>query len=103
METSWFGLTEERFPNLEELIWVHGFGFDVHTKRLPNLRKMEAYQCPGNLYDFTRELYPALEEIILYRGEISGMNFLDKPEMKRLQLLGVKFRENNKSIWDRIN
>jgi len=103
METGYHWLTDERFPNLEELIWVHSFGFDLETKRLPNLRKMEVWKAPGNLYDFTRERYPALEEMILYRGEISGMNFLYKPEMKRLQLLGVKFRENSKSIWDRIN
>jgi len=91
-------LNEERFPNLEELIWANDEDLEFMPGRLPKLRSIE-FQCLVVDWDeITKDNFPALEKVVFHCEPI--INDINEEELEnfkaaveRLQCDGVNVRE----------
>jgi len=92
-------LTDERFPNIEELIWAKDEDLEFVPGRLPKLRVIE-FQClVVDLDEIAKENFPSLEKVVFYRFNLMEDDFEQEDQenynaaVARLRAAGVTVSE----------
>jgi len=91
-------LTDDRFPNIEELIWAKDEDCEFVPGRLPKLRLLEFHCLMVDFQEISKDNFPSLERVVFYRETV--MDDFDHEDIEnynaaveRLQADGVTIAE----------